>query len=495
MPEIGEIISGKYRIIDRLGSGAMGVVFLAVHIDTEKQVALKWLNPAISSIPSSAERFRREARATGRIHHPNVVAVHDCGEHAGQLYMVMEHLKGRTLRAHLNDAPNNRLPLTDALALLIPVMRGLSAAHEVGVLHRDMKPENVLLCESPDGLPPVPKVLDFGLAKVRSEAGFATKLSMAGAILGTFQYMAPELLRPETEPDERIDVYSLGAMLYELLSGLPPYHADNAVDLVLQIHAGEAPEISTLVATLPAEVSPVLARALARERDERFRDVASFAAALEPFTGERLRRAAAEGGLPPSASTKPALPMRATELFELKLLPEAVRKKLAAPRQQVSRRGWLRVALALGFAMLNPGAMEHRPSARAADNVVTTPAAASGNPDPAQPKPAVIEQPTVEDEAPSDWASAPPAPSPDNPRTSRAEPYDSVDPPARATEPETSDRPVRLRRRAHTTYDAQIRTDPTPPTASPGIGGAAPRPETTKRRANATEAPLTRDQF
>ena len=416
MPEIGEVVSGKYRILDHLGSGAMGIVFSAVHIETEKQVALKWLNPAISSMPGGAERFRREAKATGRIHHPNVVAVHDCGEHTGQLYIVMEHLKGRTLRAHLNDAPDKRLPLAEALALLIPVMRGISAAHSVGVLHRDMKPENVLLCESPDGLPALPKVLDFGLAKVRSDVGFATKLSMAGALLGTFQYMAPELLHPDHEPDERVDVYALGAMLYELLSGLPPYCAENAVDLVLQIHAGDAPEIASLVHDLPHELSPVLARALARDPEARYRDVASFALDLEPFTAERLRSASSEHAK--GAAAPPIQPQLIDEGQPPAARATAVR--LAPPSvRSHSRRSWLHVALSLAVLLLEPSPMDARPAARAEDSAassapmqwLSTPAVAAlgGDESAASQSSHTADDAGVEQEAASDWAAAPSA--------------------------------------------------------------------------------------
>src|SRR5690349_3069557 len=117
MPEPGEIISAKYRILERLGSGAMGIVYSALHLDTDKKVALKWLNPAMSTLPDGQERFKREAKATGRIHHPNVVAVHDCGEHEGQLYLVMEFLAGSTLRAKLTAARQGRLSLPEALEL------------------------------------------------------------------------------------------------------------------------------------------------------------------------------------------------------------------------------------------------------------------------------------------------------------------------------------------------------------------------------------------
>jgi len=309
MPQPGDIISDKYRILERLGAGAMGLVYSAVHIATEKRVALKWLNPAIASVPGSTERFEQEARATGRIHHPNVVAVHDVGEHEGQPYLAMEYLAGRTLRAHLAEAPEGRLPLEIALGWFFPILRGTWAAHAAGVLHRDLKPENVLLAESPDGLAPVPKVLDFGLARVRTKTSVSLKLSMPGSVLGTYQYMAPEQLKPNSALDERVDVYALGAMLYEMLSGGAPYRADNPVDLILQMHASEPPPLDVLVPALPGQLSVAVARALARDLDARFANVQEFALALEPFTQQRFR-GAAQGSDPTPRGRRPSVDAR-----------------------------------------------------------------------------------------------------------------------------------------------------------------------------------------
>ncbi|MET0388013.1 MAG: serine/threonine-protein kinase, partial [Polyangiales bacterium] len=313
MPERDDIISEKYRICEPLGAGAMGIVFSAVHLETEKQVALKWLNPALSSYPSTVERFKREAKATGRIHHPNVVVIHDCGEHLGQVYLVMELLTGRTLRARLNAAPSGKLSLDEALELMFPIMRGVAAAHAAGVLHRDLKPENVFLAESPDGLPTVPKVLDFGVAKLQRDTQFAPQLSMPGSVLGTFQYMAPEQLRTETNLDEGVDIFALGAILYEMLLGAPPYQADNPVDLALQLLDAEAPSLQSRDPAHSQALSDVVARALLRERGQRYASVEDFATALEAlsehhcFRGPSRAMPSSQPGLPaPHAATQAA---------------------------------------------------------------------------------------------------------------------------------------------------------------------------------------------
>jgi eukaryotic-like serine/threonine-protein kinase len=323
MPERGDLINGRYQLLEPLGEGAMGIVYAAVHIDTEKRLAIKWLSPALGSNQASIERFKLEAKATGRIHHPNVVAVYDCGEHDGQLYIVMELLEGQTLRSRLQQAPDGRLRCDEALSVMFPVLRGVAAAHDAGVLHRDLKPENVFLAASPDGMEPIPKVLDFGLAKLHTDVSKLMQLSMPGSLLGTFQYMAPEQLRPVGDLDARVDVYALGAMLYELLSGQPPHRADNPVDLVLQIHAAEPQPLSARLPDVSPQLDQVLARALSRDRAARYENVAAFAVALEAcsarhrFRGVRSPLAAAAGDAPlaqsGSAVSVAAPPQRASE--------------------------------------------------------------------------------------------------------------------------------------------------------------------------------------
>ena len=206
-----------------------------------------------------------------------MVAVHDCGEHAGELYLVIELLRGTSLRAFL---AGRRLSLAETCSTLFPVLRGMAAAHAAGVLHRDLKPENIFLATSPDGLPPVPKVLDFGIARLREGDEYVTQAA-GPSLLGTLHYMAPEQLRGDAALDERVDVYALGAIAFEMLTGELPYRAQNPVDLALQILESEAPLVSALVPSLPEALARVVARALARDPDARFPSVADFAGALE----------------------------------------------------------------------------------------------------------------------------------------------------------------------------------------------------------------------
>jgi serine/threonine protein kinase len=327
VPEIGDIIGGKYRVLRAIGSGGMGVVFEALHLGTDKHVAIKCLHPDIASVAEAAERLKREARATGRINHPNVVAVHDCGEHGAQLYLVMELLRGRSLRVAMAARTYTPEALCD---VLFPALRGVSAAHAAGVLHRDLKPENVFLVDSPDGFGPLPKVLDFGLARFRDRRNHVT-LSAAGSLMGTYQYMAPEQLRGHAELDERVDVYALGAIAYEMLTGSLPYQADNPVDLALQILESEAPLATTHAPGLPRGLALVIARALARERDRRFPSVDDLAGALEGFAAGAVFRGAARAPQPAHAASSAKSPDGTRDSAAQRAASSSASSRLLAP--------------------------------------------------------------------------------------------------------------------------------------------------------------------
>jgi eukaryotic-like serine/threonine-protein kinase len=328
LPNSGDLIDRKYCILGRLGAGGMGVVYEAINTSTDKHVALKFLNAELSRSPEAAERFKREAKATGRIHHPNVVAVHDSGHHEGRLYLVMELLKGVVLREWM---AKRRVDLPMACRILFPAMRGVAAAHAAGVLHRDLKPDNIFLAESPDGLDPVPKVLDFGLAKLSSGADGGTQLSVVGTAMGTFEFMSPEQLRSQDELDARTDVYAMGAVLFQMLAGRPPYQADNPVDLAIQVVASEAPPISMHASVPPGSVA-VIGRALARNRDARFGSIEEFAVALEPYSDGVWFRGTGAHPRVPSAQQAPGLGV--TEQFNVRPLGTPFRPSAITPAKR-----------------------------------------------------------------------------------------------------------------------------------------------------------------
>ena len=293
VPRAGDVLGAKYRVEACLGKGGMGMVFRAIHLRSEKQVALKWMLRPMSEAQVNG-RFMREARAAGRIDHPNVVDVYDVGEEGRFGYLVMELLHGETLGERLD---RGNLEVSEAVDLLLPAMRGVAAAHRAGVIHRDLKPDNVFLCRGPDGGSREAKVLDFGISSfTNADAGDAA-LTRDGSVLGTPAYMSPEQLKSARNLDPRTDVYSLGVILYEALTNAVPFSDESFTGLVLAIAHTDPPLPSSFRPTLPHDLEQVIMRAIARNRDDRFPDVESFIEALLPFGSRR-----ASVRPPPSAS-------------------------------------------------------------------------------------------------------------------------------------------------------------------------------------------------
>ncbi|MGA2890113.1 MAG: protein kinase [Terracidiphilus sp.] len=284
----GSLVHGKYRIVRKLGQGGMGVVYLAEHILLDGQVALKFLAGDLSKDPKFIKRFRMEARASHRLRHPNIIEVTDLDQSEdGSLFIAMEYVEGPNLRAVLQEAPTG-LAIPRALELTRGIAAGLAAAHARGTVHRDIKPENILLTNTADGREQ-PKILDFGIAAM---AESATRESMTRGFLLTPDYAAPEQWRemPAAEMDGRTDLYALGCVFYEMLTGRTPLHAHNTSGWMNQ-HLGETPKP-------PSEVRPELAdwngldrlamRLLAKNRDDRPQDaeLLSLLSALQHGSGE-----------------------------------------------------------------------------------------------------------------------------------------------------------------------------------------------------------------
>jgi len=215
LPALGSIVAGKYRVVSLLGEGGMGAVFRAHHELMDMPVALKCLHPELSSRADAKERFVREARAAGRIRHPHVVEVYDVGEHENALFMVMELLEGESFAELIRE---QRLPVRQALSILIDAMEGVAAAHARGIVHRDIKHENIFVVRTAGGKAageaPLVKILDFGVSKLLDNAGGTGSVTMMGQAVGTPEYMAPEQMLGEPDVDQRADVYSFGVLLY-----------------------------------------------------------------------------------------------------------------------------------------------------------------------------------------------------------------------------------------------------------------------------------------
>ena len=264
---IGSEIDGRYRVVELIGEGGMGKVYLAEHIEIGKRVALKVLHPSYSRMPDLVERFRREARAASKIGHPNIVDVTDSGAtEAGSVYFVMEYLEGVELGSVIER--EGALDVARGLRICGQICRALSAAHREGIIHRDLKPENIFLITR-GGEADVVKVLDFGIAKTtEAEAARERRLTSPGMAMGTPEYMAPEQAagRPA---DARTDVYSLGAIMYEMVTGVPPYQGDNFMEILTKKATLDPPAPVTIRPELPAQVSDLVLAAMSRNPDAR----------------------------------------------------------------------------------------------------------------------------------------------------------------------------------------------------------------------------------
>jgi serine/threonine-protein kinase len=263
LPRIGELVDGKYRVEQKLGEGGMGAVFRATNIESGKQVALKWL---LACSAGASARFRREGHIASQIDHPNVVNVYDIGSHRGGRYLVMELLRGESLGARLC---RGHLEPSEMVEIMIPVLRGVAAAHEAGVIHRDLKPDNVFLCAGADGTPRGPKVLDFGISKLRSDSAAQDRLTAEGTCLGTLAYMSPEQLVDAPSVDERTDIYAAGVMMYEALTSRLPFHAQGHNALVLAIAEQQPRPVRQLKPGLASALEGVVMRAMAKNVADR----------------------------------------------------------------------------------------------------------------------------------------------------------------------------------------------------------------------------------
>jgi serine/threonine protein kinase len=317
LPRVGQVIGEKYRIDARLGRGGMGVVFRATHVVSRKPVALKWMLRSTTD-GTALRRLLREALAAGRIDHPNVVDIYDVGQEGVSAYLVMELLHGEALRARLD---RGRLATAEAIDLLLPALRGVSAAHRAGVIHRDLKPDNIFLCTDPDGTEREAKVLDFGISAVSATGALDPTLTDGATILGTPAYMSPEQLVSAQETDERTDVYAFGVMLYEALTGQLPFVADSYSGLVLAVAHDPPRPPRELCPDIPRELERVILQALSKRREDRPQTVGSLHASIAPFGGAQRRTGDRAAPPPPRARHNPSwLPMVVACMLALALL-------------------------------------------------------------------------------------------------------------------------------------------------------------------------------
>jgi len=258
-PLIATTLDGRYRIVRPLGAGGMGTVYEAVQLSIDRHVAIKVVRDELAHDRATVKRFLREARLLVQLSHPNIVNVYDYGQVAetGTLYLVMELLRGPTLATLLARA--KRLPPLRACEIALPLCDALATAHAHAIIHRDLKPENVMLCEGPEELV---KVLDFGLAKsLASDAAATSGITQAGTVIGTPLYMAPEAISGDS-PDPRSDLYALGCLIYEMLTGDPPFVAPT-ISVILARHLNEP--VPPLPGDVPRPLAELVTALLAKE--------------------------------------------------------------------------------------------------------------------------------------------------------------------------------------------------------------------------------------
>jgi len=310
---VGQVVANKYRVDRAIGQGGMGVVAAAHHLELDQPVAIKFLNPQLGVSGEALERFRREARAAAKVHSEHVVRVFDIGLLEDRTpYMVMELLEGSDLGQELQQ--RGPFPLGEAVDCILQALDAIAEAHAAGIVHRDLKPSNLFRAEQRDGTRII-KVLDFGISKLLgAPESRAAALTHSRSFVGSPLYTSPEQLCSARDVDTRADIWSLGAILYELLTGRPPYSGESLPELCVAVLSEVPQSIRQLIPAVPESFEAVIVKCLAKDRTERFASVADLAEALVPFApwararAERARRLLGPT-VPESAETPPLTSM------------------------------------------------------------------------------------------------------------------------------------------------------------------------------------------
>jgi serine/threonine protein kinase/TolB-like protein len=292
----------RYEVVAAIGSGGMGEVYLAHDTQLKRKVALKLLAPRLTLDERGLRRFALEAQAASALNHPNILTLYDFGEVKGKYYIASEYVEGDTLKQRIRRA---RLAFADVVDVSIQICSGLAAAHERGIVHRDIKPANLMVRK--DGLV---KLLDFGIAKLtedetgsQSAISSVLSLSQPGAVMGTVRYMSPEQARGH-DVDERSDIFSLGIVMYEMLTGRAPFQGETVSDIIAEILKAEPPPLMASVPGLPVQIEIVVMRAMRKSRDERYQSAREILNELQDFRREsefqeKLQRSAGRTGTTP----------------------------------------------------------------------------------------------------------------------------------------------------------------------------------------------------
>lgn len=286
---LGRTVAGRYVLHRLIGHGGMGAVYEAEQVGLGKRVAVKFVDPEYATEPAVVARFAREARAMSAIESAHIVSVLDAGTEEGRPFLVMELLRGEDLGQRLRR--ERRVPLSEAMHVAAQVLKGLARAHAAGIVHRDLKPDNVFLVRS-DTDPLFAKIVDFGVSKIERPRSSTTPLALTGrgTVLGTPFYMSPEQAQAASDVDGRADLYSVGAILFECLSGRPPHPGETYEQVILSICMRDAPDLRAIDPNVPPDVAAFVARALARDRTQRFTSAERMLAALHEIAPAERQR-------------------------------------------------------------------------------------------------------------------------------------------------------------------------------------------------------------
>lgn len=314
---LGETFADKYRLDRVLGEGGMGIVVLAHHLELDQPVAIKFLLDSMAQSAEGAERFRREARAAARIQSDHVARVYDVGVlDNGNRYMVMEYLRGRDLAREV--ANQGALPIAYATRLMLEALEAIVEAHLAGIIHRDLKPANIYLAERSDGRVRV-KVLDFGISKsIGTSSTAELSLTTTSAWIGSPLYMAPEQMQSARSVDHRADIWSMGAIFYEILAGVPPFQAESLPQLCTMLLTADAAPVSQRRPEIPLELEAIVMRCLSRDPALRYQHATEVLDALQAFA------ATISGASPGSPSVPARLSFPGSEVRASESLPRIV---------------------------------------------------------------------------------------------------------------------------------------------------------------------------
>jgi serine/threonine protein kinase len=394
---LGEILAGRYQIKRMLGEGGMGRVYEARHVEIDKRVAVKVLHPVYSRMPEVVERFRREARAASKIGHANIVDVTDSGTTArGRVYFVMEFLEGMDLAEVL--AREGKIPVDRMVRIASQACRALAAAHDVGIVHRDLKPENIFLTNR-EGAPDFVKILDFGVA-ISAEMMPSDRLTRPGMAMGTPEYMAPEQAAGKPA-DARVDVYALGAILYEGLCGKPPHEGENAMEVLHRKATQRPKDLRAMNPDVPEELAKVIMAAIEWRPEDRPQTMGQLGYALERCMYGRGAAVASLLGI--------ALP----EKGDRRRSDSVAAQVLTGAHRMPMRRAtaWLAMGVAVAGIGVAVWGLMRRPEKETKIVVVAPPPApVAQTVEPARPPPPPVVTPKVE---------APPPPDPEAARMAR----------------------------------------------------------------------------